>query len=326
MNKDSIKFDLVEVVRIALKWKWKILLFAFLVASIMAAYAYSLKNRYTSYANFYPANALIGSRDNLFRKEFQDAIDMFGLENEIDRIYTIGNSAPILSMLIEKYKLAEHYKIDVKNDTKGMLKVYKKFDKMYNVSKGAFGNIELNVTETDPQLGYEIAQSALEAIQDNFRSYYVNSSKGISDALNVRMLSMDSTIALLTDSLVNMRNKYGIFDIISPSRKSDVSVNSTNARGIEEIQTVEELKDKMVMEKANYAGIQNEFLTIQHKSIPFIHVVQYPTPSGKKDGPFRTLMVLGAGVTAVILGLLFALIVEYLGTIKHLFIPKNANA
>jgi uncharacterized protein involved in exopolysaccharide biosynthesis len=323
MENNHIQFDLINIIKIGLRWKKQIFLFALIISIATAVYAFFLKNQFTSYSSFYPSNGVISSRDNLFRTEHQDAIDQFGLENEVDRLYSIGNSSPLIAELITKYKMDEHYKIDIKSDPKGMEKLFKKFDKNYQVNKGAYGNVELTMTDWDTKLAAAIANDALIAIQDKFRSYYVNSAKGIAEALAVRMQYQDTMINGLTDSLVQLREKYGIYELISPSRKGDVHTSSHNARGIEEVQSVEEMKDKYVMEKAKYESIRNEFLTVQHKSIPFIHVIQYPEPSGKKDGPFRTLMVLGAFAGSIFLGLIAALMIEYFGQIKHLFSHQN---
>jgi uncharacterized protein involved in exopolysaccharide biosynthesis len=322
METSQINFSLKELMSIGLKWKKQIIVFAVLVSVITAVYAYSLKNQFTSYANFYPSNGIIASRDNMFRTEFQDAIDQFGLENESDRLYSVGNSSPLISELISKYKMDEHYDIDIKNDPKGNLKLYKKFDKNFQVSKGAFGNLELTFTDWDTKLAAAVANDALISLQDKIRAYYVNSAKGIAEALDVKMKFQDSVIHILTDSLVTMRDKFGIYEIISPSRKGDVHTQSRNARGIEELQTVEELKDKYVIDKARYESIRNEFTTIQHKSIPFIQVVQYPEQSGKKEGPFRTLMVLGALAGSLFLGLFLAILVENSASFSSLINKK----
>jgi hypothetical protein len=325
MEQSNIKFDLIEIIKIGIKWKKQILLLAIIISIIVSIYALILKNQYTSYSTFYPSNAVIGSRDNLFRVEHQDAIDQFGLENEVDRLYIIGNSSPLLSGLITKHKLDEHYEIDIKNDKKGPEKLFKKFAENYNVKKGAFGNLELTMTDNNTSLAAAVANDALIAIQDQFRSYYVKSAQGISEAMGVRMIYQDSMISKLTDSLVTMREKYNIYEILSPSRKSEISTNSKNARGIEEIQSVEEMKDRYVMDKAKYESIRNEFLTIQHKSIPYIQVIQYPEPSGKKEGPFRTLMVLGAFVGSVFLGLFAAVLITYFTKLKSIFSTDNEH-
>ncbi len=323
-NDIPLRFDLFEIVRIGLKWWKHIAAFAFIIAVATAIYMFTLKNVYSSSAVFYPAGALIGTRDNLFRTEVQDGLDMIGLDNEVDRLVAIGNSSPILSDLIKKFDMPKHYKIDVVKDPKGNEKVYKLFSKAFKVSKGANNNLELSMSDRDDVLASKIANDALIAIQENVRSYYSNSAEGIAQAMELQMKMQDSTISSLTEKLIVLRDKYGIYDIISPSRKTEASVNTRNARGLEEVQTLEELKDKYVMDRAKYESIRNEFRTSKSKSIPYLHVIQYPTSGGAKVGPFRTLSVLGAAAVGVFLGLLFAVIIEYYATIKHAFKPYNA--
>jgi uncharacterized protein involved in exopolysaccharide biosynthesis len=315
MTNQPIRFDLIELIKVGLRWKKFIIGFAFIAAIAMAIYALTLKNIYKSYTVYFPSSALIGSRDNLFRTEIQDGIDQVGLENEVDRAIVVANSAPVLSELIEKFKMAKHYKIDVINDPKGHQKTYKKFAKNYSVTKGARGQIEMTFSDWEPQLSADILNAALVSIQDKYRFFYSNSGKGISEALDKQSKNIDSTIVRLTDSLVTMREKYGIYEIISPGRKVETQVKSTNARGIEEIQNLEELKDQYVRDRAKFASVTNEHITVMHKSIPFLQVVQYPTPGGEKVGPFRTIMVAGTFIAAFFIGLIIAFCAEYFPSI-----------
>jgi uncharacterized protein involved in exopolysaccharide biosynthesis len=316
-NINEPTFNLISIIQIALKWWKKILTFAIIIAAIVAVYAFFQKNTYKSYGNFYPANGLISGRDNLFRTDLQDAIDQFGLENEVDHMYTIANSAPVLSHLIEKYNMAKHYKIDVDADPKGKEKVYKRFDKCFDVTKGANGNMEITVTDENSDTASAIANEALIELQDKFGSYYRSSSAGVAQAMLVQIKMQDSAIGVYTDSLVKLREQYGVYEILSPSRKGNTTTTSRNARGIETVQNIEEIKDKYVIERARYDAIRNEFNTAASKSIPYIQVIQYPTPSGQKAGPFRTIMVFGSFVFAAFLGLLCVVIIEFYGGIKN---------
>jgi uncharacterized protein involved in exopolysaccharide biosynthesis len=318
MNQNEIKFDLIDAIKVGLKWKKYILGFALLTSVIVALYAYNLKNIFKSYTLFYPSSALIGSRDNLFRTEVQDGVDQIGLENEVDRVVVIANSAPIVSDLIEEFKMTEHYGIDPK-DPKAKQKTYKRFAKNYKVAKGASGQIELTFTDWDAQLGSDILNKAIPAIQDKYRFIYTNSGHGIAEALTMQTLHIDSMINTLTDSLVTLRDQYGIYDIISPGRKGSVSTSSRNARGIEVIQNVEELKDQFVRDRAKFESLKNEHVTVTHKSIPFLQVIQYPSPGGEKVSPFRTMMVLGTFAASIFIGLVIALLAEFFVSIKHKF-------
>ncbi|MFM2388185.1 MAG: hypothetical protein RL660_2942 [Bacteroidota bacterium] len=316
MQKD-LNFSLYDIVHVAKKYYKHILAFAIVASIATAVYGLILKNRYRSYANFYPSNAMIASRDHLFRIENQDALDQFGFEHEQDRMITFGNCAPLMNDLVNKYNLYKHYGYDTANDPRAKQKTFKLFNKNYEVSKGSYGNVELNVTDEDANLASMIANDALVALQDKYREYYINSHRGIAEALGVSMKRQDSVINFLTDSLISIRKKYGVYDILSPSRKANITVRSTSAEGIELVQNVEELKDKYVADRARYESIQNEFKTAEHKSIPYIQVVQYPTPSGQKDGPFRTIMVLSAFAGSLVLGLLIAYAVEQINHFKQ---------
>jgi hypothetical protein len=311
MTDTPIKFDLIELIKVGLRWKKFILGFAIIASLGMAIYALNLKNIYRSYTVFFPSNALIGSRDNLFRTEIQDAIDQVGLENEVDRAVVVANSAPIISGLIDKFRMDTIYKIDIKRDSKGKQKLYKKFAKNYNVTRGPYGQIEMTFSDNNGQLCADILNEAIISIQDKYRYFYTNSSQGISDALVAQAVKIDSTIAKFTDSLVVIREKYGIYDIISPGRKADIHVQSKSARGIEEVQNVEELKDQFVRDRAKFASLNLEHLTVLHKSIPYLQVVQYPQAGGQKVKPFRTIMVLSTFAIAIFLGLLIAFCAEY---------------
>jgi capsular polysaccharide biosynthesis protein len=310
-------FSLMYIIQLAKVWYKHILIFAIIVAIATAVYAFFLKNKYMSYGNFYPSTSLTTARDNLFRDVHQDAIYIFGSESEVDQMYAIGNNSALMSNLIKQFKLAEHYEIDVKNDTRGYEKLFKKFDKNYQVTKGNYGNLEITVSDHDKQLASDIANEAIIAIQDQFRSYYVKHSEGAAATLRKQMAMQDSTINNLTDTLVKLREQYGIYELISPSRKGEVRTQSRNARGIEVIQIIEELKDKYVMDRAKYESIHNEFTAAKHKDMPYVHVIQYPEPSGRKVSPFRTIMVLSSFAIACVLGLLIVIATQSLSNLQQ---------
>ena len=56
------------------------------------------KNYYNAYGSFFPASSVISGRVNLFSQDKQEWIDYFGTENEVDRIYVLGNSASVISV------------------------------------------------------------------------------------------------------------------------------------------------------------------------------------------------------------------------------------
>ena len=91
------------------------------------------------------------------------------------------------------------------------------------------------------------------------------------------------------------------------------------AKGLEIVQNVEEVKDRLTMDKAKYMSLSNEFKTASFDGFPMIHVTQWSTPGGPKAGPMRTLGVLAAFVGAFIFSLLLSIVVEILKTQKARF-------
>ena len=320
-NNKEFRFDLFDIIRIGLKWKKHIIIFAFLVAFITAIIFLFQKNYYRAYGAFFPASAVISGRVNLFRETPQEWIDFFGGENEVDRAFVIGNSTPLLSYLIEKYKLREHYKID-STDKECMKKTYKRFAKNFSVSRTGLKNIEITFTDEDQTICHEVVNAAINKIETQLRELYIGINKEIALSIDLRRDSIQNELKIITDSLINLRTKYGIYDILAPGRKNISPITSKGsgeqyARGLEEIQNIEEVKDKLAMDNAKYMSLSNEFKTATFDGFPMIHVTQWAAPGAPKAGPFRIIGVLISFTCAFILGLLIAIVVEILNENKH---------
>ncbi len=315
----EVSLNITNIIKIGWKWKKPILIFSIAAAIIMAIYALTLKNQYSSYANFYPASAYMGSRDNLFRSENQVGYDQFGYDAEVDHAMTMCMSNEVINHLIYKFNFDKVYGIDTTNNPKGKLKVAKKFKKNFKLSKGTFGNLEMSFTDADPALACKVVKEGLTTLQEKIRGYYANGQKGMAMVIRARIQSTDSILAKYTDSLIALREKYGVYDILSPSRKSEVKSTSRNAAGIELVQNLEELKDKYVIDRAKYEGNANEFLALQQKGINYLQIIQEPSTSGDKEGPYRTLMVLGAFFGAFFIALIYVFAIEYLSVFKQKF-------
>lgn len=319
-----MNFNLFDILRIALKWKTYILSLAIVAALIAGVYFYLQKNEYKAYGSFFPSSAVMSGRINLFRESQQEWIDFFGGENEVDRAYVIGNSADVVSYLIDKFDFAKHYNIDVKNDPNGAKKVYKRFAKNFSLSRSGFKHIEVNFVDEDDNLAHLVVNEAMNRTEDILRKLYAHVNLQLANALDNRTDSISQQLKLYTDSLIAMRVRYGVYDIVSPGRSNIMTGNAKGsginyATGLEEIQNVEEIKDKLAMNRAKYISLSNEFKTATYTGFPMIHVVQWATPNGPKAGPYRILGVLTSFFAAIFFGLLLAIIVELFVSNKHKF-------
>jgi hypothetical protein len=317
MKEHTEKLDLIDFIRFGWKRKKVILIIAFVASLITAVIMFFTKNKYKAYGSFFPASSAISGRVNLFREFNQEWLDLFGGENEADRLYVIGNTATVVSKLIEENKMHEHYGIDIVNDPKGKLKTYKRFAKNYSFNRSGFKHLEVTFSDVDPELGAKIVNSAMNFSENELKKVYINGHSQMAIALEKRVDSIGQRIDGLTDTLVKLRTKHGIYDLLSPGRKNILSGKMSGggasyARALEEIQEVEEVKDRLVIEKGKYAALSNEFRALLHYDIPMIHVVQWATPSGQKAGPFRILTVLLVGVGSFLFAWLLLVMYEYI--------------
>lgn len=324
MENKEFQFDLFDIIRIGLKWKKKIIIFSITVAILTAVYFLFQKNYYKAYGSFYPASAIISGRVNLFRETPQEWVDFFGGENEMDRAYIVGNSSQVISYLIGKFKIREHYKID-SNSKDAMKKTYKRFTKNFSITRTGFKHIEVNFSDEDQGLCHEVVNEAMNRIENQLRVMYISINGQLALALDTRKDSIDKQLSIYTDSLVNLRVKYNIYELIAPGRKNLVSFNAKGsgenyAKGIEEIQNVEEMKDRLAMDKAKYASLSNEFKTATFGGFPMIHVTQWAAPGSPKEGPLRTIGVLSALVIALVFSLILSIFIEVLKDNKAKFI------
>ena len=92
------------------------------------------------------------------------------------------------------------------------------------------------------------------------------------------------------------------------------------------MQSLSEIKDKLVVDRGRYASLSNEFKTATHYDIPMIHVVQWAEPGAQKAGPHRTINVLIAAVAAFLFAWLLSVLYEFFVRNKESFIGELDNA
>lgn len=328
MTDKKYNLDLVDFIRFGWKRKKIILGFAIVAAVIAAVFMVLKKNTYKAYGAFFPASSAISGRVNVFRDFNQEWVDLFGEDNEVDRVYVIGNTSNIISQLVEEFDMYEHYGFEDKDDPDAKRKTFKKFVKNYSFSRTGYKHIEVTFEDEDKELGAKVVNAAMNFSEKELKKVYINGHSQLATAIEKRSDSLTKEIGTLTDSLVQLRMSSGVYDLISPGRKNTISgkMNGSGerfARAVEEIQVIEEVKDRLVIEKGKYAALSNEFRALVHYDIPLIHVVQWASPSGQKAGPYRTLTVIGVGLGAFIFAWFLLVLFEYVIRNKE-YLTKDA--
>ena len=260
----TIHFDLIEIIKI-IRRNRKFVIAITLVCAVLGAAFYFIKNKkYMAQTEFIVANPSYTDRNNLFSANEMTFIDYFGGDDDIDRVIVIAESDTVVTRIINNMHLADLYKFDLTKPT-ALERLKEKFKKNFKIKRTEYKDILLSYTDRDASLAADVANECAKVIEQAYRGYYTNVRQRAFEAIQDKVRQEDSTILVLTDSLANLREKYGIYDIISPARENVImgNVKSTSVKGfgkgMEQVQNIEALKDQYVTDRAKHTSYLTEF-------------------------------------------------------------------
>jgi capsular polysaccharide biosynthesis protein len=309
------RFDLIDIVQ-TLQRRFRYILIISLIAAILAAIAYLMRSKkYRATATFFISNPLYVDRTNLFRGEQSQFIDYFGSENDVDKIVAIANSDSLARRVIHAQNLGEAYKLDASKQEE-LAQLVSIFHSKYEAKRTENSTMDISYTDVDPKRAAAVANEVTNAIAAIYSGYYSNIRSHIEASLQKKIRETDSAIVKMTDTLSALRERFGIYDIISPSRKNMISgsLRSTGAgfgRAMEDIQTIEATKDQLVINRAEYLSVINEFNTSRSGDMPLVQVLNraYPPHKSKDFGLMGTIVL--SFLVALFFSSLWILLVAY---------------
>lgn len=165
---------------------------------------------YKSTTTFYAASTDLSNPDKLFGNGQADS-EYYGNAEDIDRILTIAQGGEVLNYLVDKFNLYEHYDID-STSVKAKYAIALHFNDLYNVEKTKFDAIELSIEDENPIIASEIANAARMKIEEISTRLIKDSQKQQLETFENSIADSENMLIALSDSLVKLRSKYGIYD------------------------------------------------------------------------------------------------------------------
>jgi capsular polysaccharide biosynthesis protein len=288
--------DLVELIRIALKWKRSIILVTIIAAVGTAAFSwFFMPNYYKSSINFYPSNPIMTDRQVLYSTSTGEIeIDYFGSSSDVDRILTLANTSTIKDYIINKYHLMEHYGYD---STKEMsrYKTKKKFEKNYRPVETEFGAIEISVWDKDKELASEIANHIALTIDNH----------------NKTMITRDKNVVIET-----FTNEIKYKEAFIDSLSSAIQAAKERGEKADKIVLMQSRLDSSAEDLNKSRRLLEQYATSASQNFSTIHITEAAYPAIRKDKPVRSLIVIGATLGAFLFMLILAIVVENYRKIK----------
>lgn len=315
-------YNLPQIAQILRKNR-KFILTIMILCAVLAAVIYFLKPKmYKTKAEFIAYNALYTDRQNIFRLDEARYIGYFAGESEMDRIIAIVESGVLQDRVINELNLATVYPgLKNKKDTLKKKASRKIFNSSYRMAITDNLTMSLSYVAPDSVLAMNVVNKILTVMEEEYKNYINSMSNHILEALGHKIGETDSVIAIMTDSLVKLRDHYQIYDLINPARQNIINGSFKNngvpgfARGLEEIQHIEAIKDQMVKDRAAYTSLYNEHSTGRDlNQMPLIHMITYPESEVEEYGMklFFTLL------SAILLGGFFsAVFVLFRNAFQH---------
>ena len=309
------RFDLIDVVQ-TIRRRRSFVISVTIIAALLGAIFYMVKKKkYEAKTEFFVANPLYADRNNIFRTIETKFVDYIGGDDDLDRVTVIGESDTLRMDVIRRLNLAEAYNIDT-TKPKELQKLKEIFKNSFDIKRTEYKDVILTYVDTDPQRAAAVANASVKAIEQTYRDYYNNMRHDVCVSLQAKVDEMDSTISSLTDTLAALRNKYNVYDIISPAREnlviSNVKTSSGSGLGIEEIQNIEATKDQLVADRAKYISLLNEFSFGTKKGeMQLVQVTTKAEPPVKPKGPGLVLTVIGCLLIGFFFSVCYVLITSY---------------
>jgi uncharacterized protein involved in exopolysaccharide biosynthesis len=311
------RFDVIDITQTIRNRRRFIIIVTLVAMALGVVFSLIRKKKYKAQTEFFLSNPLYADRNYLFRSHDMHFVDYFGGDDDIDKIIVNAESDNVKDKVIENMKLAEAYKIDMsKPEQRSKLKDM--FNLNSKIKRSEYRHLILTYVDTDPERAARVANEHVRVTEEVFRNYY-NTIKGYAyQSINDKVVEMDSSIAALTDTLSGLRDQYKIYDIISPSRATTTTatISSNGAasfgRGVEQIQNVSSIKDQLVIDRAKYISLLNEFSTgTKDNEVKFIQVASPAIAPTDQSGPGMLITVLTCALLGIFFSTLYLLLTTY---------------
>jgi uncharacterized protein involved in exopolysaccharide biosynthesis len=275
--------------------------------------------QYKAKVEFFLKNPLYGDRSYLYSNDAR-MIDYMAGDEDIDRLKSIVWADSVQDRIIREMHLVEAFHVDT--GKRGELKKLKKnFSSRVNIYRSESKVIILTYTDKDEDRASAIAVRCVQLLEANLHGFYNEMRQSIYATLSSKIHSQDSAINTLTDSLAALRDKYGIYDIISPARYnimlSSIKNNGNKGfgRGIEEVQNVEAMKDQLVSDRARNTTLAGQYTTgTMLDELPLTRILKSEKPPLEAEGPSKLSVLFACGLLGFFFGVLYVLAYSYTRT------------
>jgi len=279
------KDNLVGVLSTLYQWRKPVLIVCGVAAVGSVIISLLLPVYYRSATLFLAASPDQAQPELLFSDGTMRA-QVYGNENDLDRLLTIAESSELEDYLVDRFGLYAHYDID-STHPKASHYVRLELRDLYNVKKTTRDDIELVVEDRDRHFSAEMANAAREKIDELARQLMKeNQLKAIKSYKN-SIRDKEKFLREIGDSLVELRQRYRIYNSGAQSEsltaqyseaESKLVRNRARLAVLTENRTVP--RDTIAYVRALVSGLSEEVdslasrLSMLNRGMPTVEILQ----------------------------------------------------
>lgn len=304
---ENNRFDLIDIL-ILLKSKFKtILIFTILgiIASII--FVFLRKDVYTAEANVIVKSYMNFDRNQMFGEEAFFVKDAFAKENEIDKAMTILANSDVIAYINQETKYQETKNIPEK-------RLFNVIKDNYKVKRTDNSDLEIKFTDENPDIALKALQAALFKAEDLYINYFEEYNRDITQEIDFKRQLLTDSIQKINTQITETRKTYNIYNALGPVRgnagnSGSPSVSESNAAGMEELQSLITVKDKLDEENAKLASLKSQYNSfLNANKMHIFYKVSGPYKPSVPSNIRAIWIVLGSAVAAFLFSCFWVLL------------------
>lgn len=301
------KYDLVSVIRTIgsrSKFVWGVTALGLIASVLFVSFR---PDEYTSEASIIVKGFMNFDRNQLYNDNTLYTKDVFAKDYELDKAMTILESGDVKGYINETVQYQKVKKI--KSDEAA----FKAIKSAFKLKRTDNYDIEAKFTDTDPKLAHAALEAALQKAENLYINFFEDYNRDVTKEIDFKRKSISDSVAVLTDSIASLRKQYNLYSELLPARgtvmSNSHSINAGNAEGIEKLQSLIQVKDKLDEQNAKLATLKSEYSSyLNNEKMHVFYRVSGPYVPNVPSNLPALIVILSSVVTACIFASLLVLI------------------
>lgn len=267
------------------KWWKQCLLMVLLSLSIVGVIVFLQPDQYLSVATALPANPSAADKASVFNTSVQELYTALGTPDDLDKMIGTGKLDTIYLAVTDQFNLQDHYPLKEKGAS-ARSKAASLLKKQTKIMKSEYGELQINVWDTDKNLSPQLANALLEKLS----------------AIHQDVQNKNNQILLASLQKGQQKIYTGIDSINNFLQKPGITTTVMQANTIR--------KNSLLEQAQQYEKLIGEYQLMVDNKPAVLAIVEKARVSAWPDKPRRALILIATAFLSLLFAIGLALVFE----------------